>query len=181
MPYGSARPRAKLGKSWSSTSRSSHRQARPPFLKLPTNSFFFVSTLIIGQPCRWNRRRRRPNRRNCRSRNGSCFPPSRLRLERNEYFSPRNRRATVTWLACTPCRRKATANLRVVLCVHRRPPIGLPAVASRNNSLSSLPTRGVFFPHPFVRHRDDARDPTTRLVHVRSPASLAESSCGSVR
>src|SRR3990172_1385633 len=104
----------------------------------------------MGHPRRWNRRRRRPNKRNCRSRSGSLFPPSRLRLERNEYFSARSRRATVAWLTCTPRPRKAAANLRVLLCVQRRHPTGSPAVASRNNSFNHSRTRGVFFRHAFV-------------------------------
>src|SRR5690606_4071966 len=43
---------ASLGKSWTSTSSGSPCgcHSRPPFLKLPTNSFFFVSTEITGTP-----------------------------------------------------------------------------------------------------------------------------------
>src|SRR3990172_2215916 len=181
MPYGKARPRASVGKSWSSTSRSSHRQARPPFLKLPTNSFFFVSTLITGHPCRWNRRRRRPNRRNCWSRYGSFFPPNRLRFDRNEYFCARSRRATVTSPTCTPRRVTAAAGLRVVLCVQRRPPIGSPAVASRNNPFNNSRTRGVFFRLAFVHHQDAAPGLKTLLAPFRSHATRGGSSCGSGR
>src|SRR5690606_28871221 len=45
-------PTASLGKSWTSTSSGSPCgcHSRPPFLKLPTNSFFFVSTEITGTP-----------------------------------------------------------------------------------------------------------------------------------
>ena len=72
------RDRRGLGPVWESRGparRDPHTaKLRPLFLKLPTNSFFFVSTLITGHPCRWNRRRRRPNRRNCRSRSGIFLP-----------------------------------------------------------------------------------------------------------
>jgi len=133
------------------------------------------------QPPRTNRRRRRPSRRNCRSRCGSFFPPNRLRFDRNEYFCARSRRATVTCPTCTPRRAKAAARLRVVLCVQRRPPIGSPAVASRNNPFNHSRTRGVFFRRVFVRRRDVAPGPKTLLVRVRSRAIRGGLSCGSGR
>lgn len=46
-----------MGKSSSSTARTSRRHVRPGFLKLPINSFFFVSTLMTGFPALRNARR----------------------------------------------------------------------------------------------------------------------------
>ena len=47
-----ARPRSLIRKSWTRTSSGSPcgRHSRPPFLKSPTSSFFFVSTEIAGWP-----------------------------------------------------------------------------------------------------------------------------------
>ena len=51
-PIGRDLPNPLISKSWTWTGSGSslRRSSRPPFLKSPTSSFFFVSTEIAGSP-----------------------------------------------------------------------------------------------------------------------------------
>lgn len=76
MPYGTARPNASAGKSWTFTASAARFQARPAFLKLPTSSFFLLSTLTCGNPAAVNVARWRAMYWNCVSRSGWVARPS---------------------------------------------------------------------------------------------------------
>jgi hypothetical protein len=75
-PYRIAFPNCGSRKSWVLTSVgdavASH--STPTFLKLPTNSFCFVSTEMTGAEIIWNSRTVRLMCTNCQSRSGWCFP-----------------------------------------------------------------------------------------------------------
>src|SRR5512143_526433 len=144
------RPEASLAKSWSSTSRSVFRQQRPGFLKLPTRSFFLVSTLRTGRPCVRYHQRIRVRERNCRYRSGWCVPAIRFRLVRSDYSCWSSNRATVFRLTAIPRRRRAAHSFRVNLCVHFRAVIGSPAVASWSNWSNASTRSGSFFFDPLA-------------------------------
>ena len=54
------------------------RHSRPPFLKLPTSSFFLVSTEITGVPCSMHRFAVPLMCSNCALRSGCCAPSTAL-------------------------------------------------------------------------------------------------------
>ena len=81
-PYGTALPRSLSAKSCTFTLRGvpAGSHSAPPLAKLPTSSFFFVSTEMTGSAADWNAGTCALMYRNWASRSGCCFPSTVLAL-----------------------------------------------------------------------------------------------------
>ena len=77
-----------------------------------------------------------------RSRSGSLTSASCLRLVRSEKPASCNTRAMVFADTLIPCARRALASFRVERCVHSKPVMGSPAVASASKLPKALKTPG---------------------------------------
>src|SRR5215471_4784157 len=137
-------PSAWEGKSCTFTSigRPFALHVRPPFLKAPTSSFFFVSTEITGSPLARKDPSCRLIYRNWVSRPGRWGPSFVLRFNCSEYPISSKIRATVLSLTGCPRRVSSSASASVDWLVHRRALIGSPAVVSSTIRVSSARSRG---------------------------------------
>src|SRR5712691_2886760 len=158
MPYGAARPRLSPRKSWMLTVIGSRLQVWPGCLKSPINSFFLLSTLMIGCPAAVNVAICSSMWANWTSRSGwferasSC-----LLLTCSEYSNLRSRRPTVGGLSAWPASFKRSLNVLRLLRTHFWVLIGSPAVSGVTSASSVDRIRGVFFPRVVGHHQAGAR------------------------
>src|SRR4051812_24374966 len=151
MPYGTARPRSLIRKSCTRTSSGwpwgCH--SRPPFLKSPTSSFFFVSTEITGCCSARAAETLWLMSANWASRSGWLLPSLVLRLACRLNFCCFSSSPTTVWLIRWPRAASSLASRRRLLQVQRSGDIGSPrslgaTSASRSSSrAASVATRGL--------------------------------------
>src|SRR6185312_12452117 len=144
-PYGIALPRASEGKSWTSTFSGWPLgcHSRPPFLKLPTNSFFFVSTEIVGTPCTTQSVAVLLMCSNCAFRSGCCVPSTDLLGAWRLYSCARSNLATVLSLIRMPYSANISEDSTCVLLhVHRSGDSGSPRVTGSTSFSSAGHTSG---------------------------------------
>jgi len=110
-------------------------------------SFFLVSTLTIGIPCRLRDFTFFPITLNCVSRSGCRRPESLFTLAFSEIFMSFRSRPTVPRLIGCPWRAISRARFRVLLRVHRTPEMGSPPTSSFIRFFSSGRTLPSFFFH----------------------------------
>src|SRR3954453_4801371 len=103
------------------------RSSRPPFLKSPTSSFFFVSTEIAGWPAVWQAFTCALMYSNWASRSGWLVPSRVLRLACRLKPSRRSSRPTSFWPAAKPRSVSARARWRWLLLTHSKAASGSPA------------------------------------------------------
>src|SRR5215210_3255178 len=153
MPYGAARPRLSPRKSWMLTAIGLRHQVRPACLKSPINSFFLLSTLMIGCPAALKMAICSSMWANWASRSGwferasSC-----LLLTCSEYSNLRSRRPTVGGLSAWPASFKRSLNVRRLLRTHFWVLIGSPAVSGTTSASNVERIIGVFFPRVVGHH-----------------------------
>src|SRR5215210_4846688 len=151
MPYGTARPSSLIRKSCTRTSSGwpwgCH--SRPPVLKSPTRSFFFVSTEITGCCSESAAETLWLMSANCASRSGGLLPSLVLRLACRLNFCCFSSSPTTVWLIRWPRAASSPASRRRLLQVQRSGAIGSPrslgaTSASRSSSRgASVATRGL--------------------------------------
>src|SRR5215208_5755991 len=146
-----ALPSAAWGKSWSLTSSASWHHVRPPFLKLPINCFFLVSTLLTGSPAARKACFCCSIYSNCRLRSGCAAPAKRLTFAFREYFICTSSRPTVVWLTGWCVSASVVLNRRRLLRCHFCALIGSPAVSPSSSPSSAVWSAGSFFPPWGVR------------------------------
>src|SRR3954471_13102200 len=110
------------------------RSSRPPFLKSPTSSFFFVSTEIAGWPAVWQAFTRALMYSNWASRSGWLVPSRVLRLACRLKPSRRSSRPTSFWPAAKPRSVSARARWRWLLLAHSKAASGSPRMADCTSS-----------------------------------------------
>lgn len=132
-------------KSWSLTGCASFSQQVPAFLNIPTCSFFFVSTLITGQPSKKNVSRKAAIYSNCSFLSGDVACAIDFRLVFKENPISFKRRETVLELTSMPRWYSSCAILSVVRRLHFNPVIGSPAVSCSSNCSMAERISGVFF------------------------------------
>ena len=115
----------------------------PPFLKLPTNSFFFVSTEITGMPRSMQFWAFALMCSNCASRSGCCVPSTDLFGAWRLYPCSRSSLATVLSLIRIPCcANSSAASTCVLLHVQRSGDSGSPRVTGSTSFSSAGHTSG---------------------------------------
>src|SRR4051795_1479516 len=151
MPYGTARPSSLIRKSCTRTSSGWpwRRHSRPPFLKSPTSSFFFVSTEITGCCSASAAETLWLMSANCASRSGWLPPSLVLQLACRLNFCCFSSSPTTVWLIRWPRAASSLASRRRLLQVQRSGDIGSPrslgaTSASRSSSrAASVATSGL--------------------------------------
>ena len=126
-------------------------QRRPPAVPPPSLAWVLVRTdqlLLLGidanhrQAGTYVKPPQAGQRAELRSRSGSLTSASCLRLVRSEKPASCNTRAMVFADTLIPWRRRALASFRVERCVHSKPVMGSPAVASASKLPKALKTPG---------------------------------------
>jgi len=114
-------------------------------LNRPTNSFFFVSTLMMGLPCCAKASRIVAIYSNCSFRSGEVACAIDLRLTFKEKPISFSRWDTVLGLTSMPILRSSSAIFSVVRLLHFKPVIGSPAASCSSNFSMAEIISGVFF------------------------------------
>src|SRR5271166_1487145 len=133
-----------MGKSctWTGSGRPFGRSSRPPFLKSPTSSFFFVSTEITGWPAAWNAFTSALMYSNCASRSGWLTPSRVLLFACRLKPRRRSRRPTNFWPAMKPRSASAADRRRWLLLTHRKAASGSPRIDDCTSSFNASKSPG---------------------------------------
>src|SRR5271166_5961185 len=133
-----------MGKSctWTGSGRPFGRSSRPPFLKSPTSSFFFVSTEITGWPAAWNAFTSALMYSNCASRSGWLTPSRVLLFACRLKPRRRSRRPTNFWPAMKPRSASAADRRRWLLLTHSKAASGSPRIDDCTSSFNASKSPG---------------------------------------
>ena len=113
--------------------------SRPPFLKSPTSSFFFVSTEMVGWPAAWNASIWALMYSNRAFRSGWFVPSRVLRFACRLKPNRRSNRPTSVWLAVNPRSASAPARWRWLLPTHSSAASGSPQKAGAHARSGTAP------------------------------------------